>query len=357
MRLSPLLPRESPPRFPPITVREKLAAYKPSIRALSPDEILQVSQRIRSNISKARTYTPTARAAAAKAQALKEVTRSALIRTARNELHVQKQRRREEELQGKTRRFEWRRNAEEVAKGKVMWVGGIAALGVLGRWRRKMDTRKALHCRSKGLLLWLLGLARTCGKFCRSVKLKREKRAFKTLERLRPYLKRCRAALKLRKAEIIAKIIENHLSREVLTRLIVLWKAKVRSRQVGRLQSAIRTFVAVRAAQRLLLQLQWERLEAAGAISKQVPPHVRDAIIRENVKNRARKYAQALKRWTLNREIHQSETKTYATLGLLPRSLKPLPPKPRFRPVWSPEDLQALIAATERRPRRPRLFH
>lgn len=355
VRLSPLLPRESPPRFPPITIREKLAAYKPSIRALSPEEIHQVAQRIQSNISKARTFTPTARIQAAKAQASREVTRLALRRAARNAIWSNRLRKRQEDLQAKTRRLEWRRNAGEVEKGREMWAGGMVALGVLGRWRLKMVTRKALHSRAKGLLLWLLGVSQTCGKLRRSLQLKREKRAFETLRSLLPYINRRKKAIKAQKAEILADILETHLSREVLRRLIVVWKARVRLRQVGRLQSAVRTFAAVRAAQRLLLRLQWEQLEAR-TLSRPIPALVKEAVIKENVRNRARKYAQALMRWAESVKIVK-ETSPDGAFGLLSHSPKPQPPKPHFRRLLSPEDLQALLTATERRSHRFRPFH
>lgn len=353
MRLSTLLPRESP-RFPPITFREKIAAYKPSIRALSPEEIQQITQRIELNIAKARAYTPTARAEVARRRATDATTRSTLRRTVKKELHLEKQRRRVEEFEGKIRRFEWRRNAEEVGKGKEWWVGGLIALGVIGVWKGKMRARKALHSRAKGLLLWLLAVAWTCGKLIRSVKLKRRKQALRTLRQLRPYLKRFKAALKLRKSELIADLLADNLNRKAFRRLIKLWKGKIE-----KLQWAVRSLVTVRAAQRLLLLLQWERLEAAGGVQRVVQYHVKDMIIRETIRKRVKTHAQALKKWAESVQIAILETSANEVLGLLSPSSQPeLPPKPRYRPILTSDELERMVKSTERQhhPRRTR-FH
>ena len=177
-------------------------------------------------------YRPEAKLLAIKQKFATEETRRSISRATKFEIDLANRRKREEDLEVKLRRFEWRMKSDEISAGKVKWTRVVCAIGTLKimiqKFKvRKVKIRQSLHYRSEGVLKFLLLMAISVGKICRIVKQKRRKSALRTLKRMVPLAMRWMKFHKLKMSEKIVETIENCLSKDAMIQMIAAWKSKV----------------------------------------------------------------------------------------------------------------------------------
>lgn len=217
---------DTAPRFP-ASFQERIAAYHPHVRELSFDERRHISHRIQSNIQAVKRFTPDQKRQSLQKKAELEQTRLSLTRSFHLELTNNLRKQREENLENKLRRFEWRMNPEMVWKGKKRWVGVICALNSCNLLKNRFAKRKILHEKSQKILKFLLLVSMTIGKIRVTLKENRRKKAFCALKRLIPFISRWRISHRRRLIERIDLIIESCISQHAIYKLIVIWKSRV----------------------------------------------------------------------------------------------------------------------------------
>ena len=230
-RLSPAGLFLRAPRFP-MTYQEKIETYQPHVRELTPEEKRELSLRIRDNISAVKRYTPEERLKTLQSKAALEESRSSLTRLLRTEIVESTRRRREEDLDNKLRRFQWRMKADEISKGKNRWAGLVCAVSALSLWMRKHAVRKvtctqALHERSQRVLKLLLQVSTCVGKICVRLRHRRRLCALAVLRRLCPFVARWTIAHRKALLERIALTIESSISQDIIYGVIARWKRRV----------------------------------------------------------------------------------------------------------------------------------
>lgn len=228
MRFSPVIPVGRSPRFPSPPV------YHPCVRQLSPEDHQQLLHGLRLYRQSLSQYTPQERLKSLRLRFTQASTRLSISKAAHIEIENARKRRFEADMEIKLRRFRWRQCPEEVTKGKKMWVGVAIALGVVEQWRRKGGQRRVsasqeLHIRSQRTLMLFLAASRICGKTLRKAKQMRYSRLFKSLQPLKPYIRRWKSTRRHRFVELITDFLENSISRDVIYRLVTVWKQRVLS--------------------------------------------------------------------------------------------------------------------------------
>lgn len=217
---------ETAPRFP-VTFQERIATYRPHVRQLSSGERKEVALRIQTNIAAIKRYTPDERLKTLREKATMEETRLSLTRSFRTELASLTHRKREEDLQTKLRRFQWRMNPTAISKGKRHWAGLLCGLSVMSKWQSRFIHRKILHLRSEKILKFLVVMCLSIGRIRILVSRNRRKKAFATLRKLVPFLAHWRRKHRKELVERVADTLETACSQQTIYRLIGLWKRRV----------------------------------------------------------------------------------------------------------------------------------
>lgn len=217
---------EKAPRFP-VTFQERIATYRPHVRQLSSGERKEVALRIQTNIAAIKRYTPDERLKTLREKAAMEETRLSLTRSFRTELASLTHRKREEDLQTKLRRFQWRMNPAAISKGKRKWVGLFCGFSAMSKWQSRFISRKILHLRSEKVLKFLLVMCISIGRIRLLVSRNRRKKAFATLRKLVPFLTHWRRKHRKELVERVAETLEMATSRQTIYKLIGLWKRRV----------------------------------------------------------------------------------------------------------------------------------
>lgn len=223
MRFSPIIPVEKSSHFPSPPV------HHPCIRQLSPEDHLHSLRLYHQSLSQ---YTPQERLKSIHLRSIQASTRLSISKAAHVEIENARKRRFEADMEIKLRRFQWRQYPEEVTKGKKMWVGVAIVLGVVEQWRRKgvhrkVRIRQELHIRSQRTLMLFLAASRICGKTLRKAKQMRFSRLFRSLQPLKPYIRRWKSTRRRKFIEIITDFLENSISRDVIYRIVTVWKQRV----------------------------------------------------------------------------------------------------------------------------------
>ena len=218
---------EKAPRFP-ATFQERIASYRPHIRQLSSGEKKEVALRIQTNIAAIKRYTPDERLKTLHEKAEMEEIRLTLTRSFRTEMASIIRQKREENLKNKIRRFEWRMNPIAIVNGKKRWIGVICGLSAVRTWQSRFFHRKILHIRSEKVLKFLVLICISIGRIRIILMRNRRNRAFCTLRRLIPFIAQWRIKNRQKLAERIAASIEVCISQQIIYKLIVLWKHRVK---------------------------------------------------------------------------------------------------------------------------------
>jgi hypothetical protein len=218
---------EKAPRFP-ATFQERIASYRPHIRQLSLGEKKEVALRIQTNIAAIKRYTPDERLKTLHEKAEMEEVRLSLTRSFRTELACIIRQKREENLKNKIRRFEWRMNPTAIFNGKKRWIGVICGLSAIRTWQNRFFHRKILHIRSEKVLKFLVLICISIGKIRIILRRNRRNRAFSTLRKLIPFIAQWRINNRKKLAERIAAAFESCISQQIIYKLIVLWKRRVK---------------------------------------------------------------------------------------------------------------------------------
>jgi len=225
-RFSPVIPPEQSPRFPSALV------HYPCIRQLSPEEHQHLLSGLRLYRQSLSQYSPQERLKSLQQRSTQVSTRISINKAARTEIEHARKRHFQAEMEVKQRRFRWRQFPKEICAGKRLWAGLAVALGVVECWTRKSQARRVgdrqeLHIRSQRTLMLFLATARLCGKALRKTKEMRFSRLLKGLRPLRPYICRWKANRRHKSLELVTDFLENSISRDVIYRLVTVWKQRV----------------------------------------------------------------------------------------------------------------------------------
>ena len=289
--------------------------------------------------------------------AIKE-SRCQLSRTQKFEIVMAVRKRREEEMEVKQRRFEWRMSAEEISAGKKRWSGLVTAVGMVAGW---MEEEGAAHP-VIGILKLLLLLAICVGKISITVKTKRRARSYIILNKLSPYVRRWARRHRRKLAELISTHIENSISQDTMCRIIVTWK-----RRVVRIQRGVRAWLMQINMYKQLMVRQWEKAEAAQTNAKHtkntagysikepkvdlvVPQGVKFVIVSEMLKAKSRTHLEARNEWKQHcKDLVHQRLLLLEEDPLLELPAAVLPPAPRFSCIMNPKEIAECVASAEKK--------
>lgn len=351
-RFSPVLPQERSPRFPTAPV------HYPCIRQLSPEEHQQFLSRLRLYRQSLSQYTPQERLKSMRQRSTQVSTRLSISKAARTEIEHVRKRHFEAEMEVKQRRFRWRQFPAEICAGKRLWAGLALALSLVERWTRKAQGRRVrttqeLHIRSQRTLMLFLVTARICGKALLKAKKMRFCRLLQRLRPLRPYIRHWKANRRGKFIELVTDFLENSISRDVIYRLVTVWKQRVPSTQIITIQRGVKDWQSTKEAQKTLLLLQWERWEdqfPKGLGVKQAPKRVKELLLSDILKRKGMEHVKNIEKWQETcRNLQKARKKAVKADPLAEFPVLKLPPRPRFLLFLSPDELQTAQKAAEKK--------
>lgn len=283
-------------------------------------------------------------------KAVREDFRANVVRLTKLEICQSRKNKHMETLQDKLRRYDWRQRAGDISQGKQIWTGILAFLSILRIMHAKLVKRRDLHLRSKRILTFLLMMAITVGKIQVKVKRKRYKQAFSVIRRIAPFLMRWRRRHGVRMRERIAEFLENSLSQDVFYKIIASWKARILS-----IQRIMRNWLSRRRAHKVLLALQWAKMEANLAVKAgkplETPPNtVKLLLISDFLKEKLKIHLFDLENWRAKCDSILLDHKNLR-YELLDEPIKTpkLPQRPEFSTLLAKEELMHLMARANKK--------
>lgn len=283
-------------------------------------------------------------------KAARDDFRAVIVRLAKLEICNSRKSKHMEVLQDKLRRHDWRQRAGEISQGKRIWTGLVVYFGTMEIILEKLERRKELHVRSKGILKFLLIMAITVGKIQVKVKRKRYKHAFSVIHRIAPFLMRWRRRHQVKMRERIAVFVETSLSQDVFYKIIASWKARLLC-----IQRIIRNWIWRRRAHKALLAAQWSRIEtllaSKGGKPLDIPPiSVKLLLISDLLKEKIKSHLFDLENWRSKCDSILTEHKNLQ-YELLDEPLKSpkLPQKPKFPTLLAKAEIMQLMAKAEKK--------
>lgn len=283
-------------------------------------------------------------------KAVREDFRANIVRLTKVEICQSRKNKHLEVLQDKLRRHDWRQRAGDISQGKHIWTGILAYLAILRIMHEKLGKRKDLHIRSTRILKFLLIMAITVGKILVMVKRKRYKHAFAVIRRIAPFLMRWRRRHQVKMKERITEFLENSLSQDVFYKIIASWKARILS-----IQRIMRNWLSRRKAHKVLLTLQWAKVEAtlaskAGKALEIPPTSVKFILISDFLKEKLKIHLFDVENWRAKCDSILLDHKNlrYEILDE-PIKTPKLPKKPEFPTLLAKEEVMRLMAKANKK--------
>ena len=231
--------------------------FVPRHKPLNEEEKLAQKKRIEANMDLSSSRLEARKDKLAR-QSLRRSVKTQITRIAHSGLLETTKWRRQQALEEKFRRYEWRVRIEEVREVQKSWVQVMT----YGCWLQTMwvqfRERKDLHQRSDRVLKSLALLSKCIGVIMCKLKRLRLQHSYTTIQRYTPFIKRW-----LRKAEsqhrlTITNSIEYCLTQELMTQLMVRWLGKLRV-----VQRTIRSFLKTRRLFYIQGKMSWALTEVS----------------------------------------------------------------------------------------------
>lgn len=244
----------SAPRFP-----TQGLDYVPRHRILKEEDKIAQKRRIEANMN-LNSSRSEVRKEHLEQQSLKRSVKMEITRMARSGLLESTKWRRKQALEDKFQRYEWRVRIEEVREVQKNWFTALICGSLLRILWVKCQLRKELHRKSCKYLRFLTLLSKCIGVIRLKTQEIRLKRAYSTLKLYIPRIKRWVRSRKDFHRQLIASSIEQGLTQELISQLLIRWQGKLRV-----VQRAIRSFLR----QRRLFYIQGKMSWALTEISLQ----------------------------------------------------------------------------------------
>ena len=340
----------SAPRFPTNGLD-----YIPRHRILTEEEKAAQRSRIKANrdLESSRFE---ARKQRLEQQSLKRSVKMEITRMAHSGVLESTKWRRQQALDDKFRRYEWRVRIDEVREVQKSWLWMLVYAGWLQTMWVKCMYRKELHRKSRKALRFLTLLSRCIGIVILKVKEIRLRRSYAMLQRHIPHMKRWLKARKEQHRQLIAHVTEHGLTQELIFQLMIRWLGKLRV-----VQRAIRSFLRTRRLFYVQGKMSWALTEVSllkttaksrtfateyleGRAS--IPEKIKEYYIRLCVQKKLIRFFYDLRN---HHKLCREKREEYSAHHDGDSSdLKALPPAPVLSLVLSKEEFKELILEAEK---------